>query len=62
LGEVAWVAQRLEDARPLLRREVDVTDRPVIEEEAQSIVADHGYADNGRQIRPGVQTLPSGPS
>src|SRR5215470_18570329 len=39
------------NAGPLLRREVDVTDRPVIEEQAQSIVTDHGYADNSRQIR-----------
>src|SRR5262249_52001462 len=50
LGEVAGVAQGFEDAGPLLRREVDVTDRPVIEEQSQSIVVVHGYADNGRQI------------
>src|SRR5215468_6866746 len=31
LGEVDGVAQGFEDAQPLLRREVDVTDRPVIE-------------------------------
>src|SRR5215470_15450309 len=51
LGEVAGVTQGLKDAGPLLRREVDVTNRPVIEEQAQSIVTDHGHADNSRQIR-----------
>src|SRR5262249_16188431 len=51
LSEVARVAQGLKDAGPCLRREVDVTDRTVIEQQAQSILADHRYADNGRQIR-----------
>src|SRR5262249_10469314 len=51
LREVARVAEGLKDADPLFGGEVDVTDGPVIEEQAQSILTDHGHTDDGRQIR-----------
>jgi hypothetical protein len=44
LGEVGRIVKRFQDAYPALRREVDITGRPVAKQLPEHVFADHGYA------------------
>jgi hypothetical protein len=50
LGEVGRVIQRLQDARPSLGREVDITGCGVAEQQPEHVVGDHGNAHHDRQV------------
>lgn len=50
LGKIGRIVERFQDACPALRREVDITDRPVAKQQPQNVVADHGYACHDRKV------------
>jgi hypothetical protein len=57
LGEVRGVVQRCQDASPALGGEVHVARGAVAEQQAQHVIADHGYACNYRQVRLAHMTI-----
>ena len=50
LGKIGRIVKRLQDACPALRREVDVTGRPVAKQQPEHVVANHGHACNDRKV------------
>jgi hypothetical protein len=50
LGKVGRIVKWFQDACPALRREVDITGRPVAKQQPEHVVADHGYACDDRKV------------
>jgi hypothetical protein len=60
LGKMGRIVKRFQDACPALRREVDVTGRPVAKQQPEHVVANLGHAFNDRKVALAHRNSPLG--